>query len=251
METMFQEMTKREKLQYAMEELSQGKNREEVAAQLGYSTYRSLDNIFRDAGYTFDKTFGNYILKAGSEQKQNLHIKVSKADEVVALFAKKKWNAKEIAEKLDFENTRALALYMTSKGYVWAADRNNYIKNASAENEAIDLGEDSVTLSTDCPQVNGFGNSGDLFQYLVDNEHILKQLIEAAKRPSEPSGIPRYGVPGIFVTKSVHMSNQLDQMVRDFSSEKNIAQRDIFEVALVHFFQQYGYEREVKALLER
>ncbi len=47
------------------------------------------------------------------------------------------------------------------------------------------------------------------------------------------------------------MTNTLDQMVRDFSKEKNINQREIFEVALIEFFQKYGYAREVETLLQQ
>jgi hypothetical protein len=36
----------------------------------------------------------------------------------------------------------------------------------------------------------------------------------------------------------VHMVNTLDQMAREFSKEKNISQRDLFEVALIEFFQK-------------
>lgn len=67
---------------------------------------------------------------------------------------------------------------------------------------------------------------------------------------SESGKVARYAVPGIFVTKSVHMTN-LDQMVREYSKEKNNSQRDIFAVALNDFFQRYGYEREIETLLGR
>jgi hypothetical protein len=67
---------------------------------------------------------------------------------------------------------------------------------------------------------------------------------------SEAGQIPRYALPGAFVTKSVHMTNTLDQMVRDYSKEKNINQREIFEVALIEFFQKYGFECEVEAMLK-
>lgn len=44
------------------------------------------------------------------------------------------------------------------------------------------------------------------------------------------------------------MTNTLDQLVRDYSREKNISQRDVFTVALIDFFRRYGYEREVETL---
>lgn len=240
-------MSKREKLQYAKEEISRGRSREEVAKELGYSTYRSLDNAFRLEGYSFDKTIGNYILNVGNEQSSELHLKTSKADEVIALFAKKKWNAKKIAEKLEFENTRALALYMTSKGYVWNAKRENYMLESPEMKEERDEENEEVTSA----QPIEYGGNEDFFEYLQQNENVIRQLIEGAKDGKQLEGIPRFSVPGIFITKSVHMSNQLDKMVRDFSAEKNISQRDIFEVALIRFFQDFGFEREVQTLLAR
>lgn len=60
----------------------------------------------------------------------------------------------------------------------------------------------------------------------------------------------RVYLPGTFITKSVHMTNILDWMVRDFSQENNIHQQEIFEVALIEFLQKYGFEREVASLLE-
>ena len=57
---------------------------------------------------------------------------------------------------------------------------------------------------------------------------------------SDAGTIPRYALPGVVVTKSVHMVNPLDMMVRDFSREKNVPQRDIFAAALLEFFRKYG-----------
>lgn len=45
------------------------------------------------------------------------------------------------------------------------------------------------------------------------------------------------------------MTNVLDQMIRDFIQEKNINQREIFEVALIEFMQKYGFREEVDMLL--
>ena len=36
------------------------------------------------------------------------------------------------------------------------------------------------------------------------------------------------------------MSHDLDLLVRNFSKERNISQREIFEVALIEFFKKYG-----------
>ena len=89
-----------------------------------------------------------------------------------------------------------------------------------------------------------------MLDYLLDNEGVLRQLLGGENKIESQGSIPRYAVPGIFVTKSVHMINHLDQLVRDFSKEKNISQRELFEVALVEFFQKYGYKDEIETLIE-
>lgn len=53
---------------------------------------------------------------------------------------------------------------------------------------------------------------------------------------------------GVFATKSVHMVSPLDMMVRDFSREKNVSQRDMFAAALLEFFRKYSCKREVGQL---
>lgn len=98
------------------------------------------------------------------------------------------------------------------------------------------------------------GISGDykeLLDYLLEKEEILKQLLDEKEAIETDGIIPRYAIPGVFVTKSVHMTNHLDQLVRDFSKEKNISQRELFEVALVEFFQKYGYKEEIDRLMEQ
>jgi len=58
-------------------------------------------------------------------------------------------------------------------------------------------------------------------------------------------------VKSICGTKAMRMANVLDELARRFSQERNISQREMFEVALIEFFQRYGYRDEVeKYLLE-
>ena len=67
-----------------------------------------------------------------------------------------------------------------------------------------------------------------------------EKLVDMLIPQSDAGTIPRYALPGVVVTKSVHMVNPLDMMVRDFSREKNVSQRDIFAAALLEFFRKYG-----------
>jgi hypothetical protein len=45
------------------------------------------------------------------------------------------------------------------------------------------------------------------------------------------------------------MNHNFDLLARQFSEEKNISQRDIFEIALIDFFKKYGYHDKVKMLI--
>jgi hypothetical protein len=58
-------------------------------------------------------------------------------------------------------------------------------------------------------------------------------------------------VPGVLVTKSIHMSHLLDQLARDYGREKHVSQREVFEVALIEFFQKHVYHDEIKQLLAK
>jgi hypothetical protein len=40
-------------------------------------------------------------------------------------------------------------------------------------------------------------------------------------------------------------------MIRDFSDEKNISQKEIFEIALIDFLKKYGYHKEVSVMLSQ
>ncbi|MBT9148161.1 MAG: Tyrosine recombinase XerD [Syntrophomonadaceae bacterium] len=77
---------------------------------------------------------------------------------------------------------------------------------------------------------------------------LLKRLQNAEYQPavSETKNIPRYQVKGMYGTKAMRMANVLDELARRFSMERNISQREMFEVAVIEFFQKYGYREEVE-----
>jgi hypothetical protein len=87
-----------------------------------------------------------------------------------------------------------------------------------------------------------------LLEYLEDNKDQLKHLLQT----TDSKQIPHYNFQGgNTITKSVSISSNLDQLIRDFAKEMGVSQRVIFEVALIQFMERYGYARQVKRLLER
>jgi hypothetical protein len=81
-----------------------------------------------------------------------------------------------------------------------------------------------------------------LLEYLEDNKDQLKHLLQT----TDSKQIPHYNFQGgNTITKSVSMSSNLDQLIRDFAKEMGVSQRVIFEAALIQFMERYGYARQV------
>lgn len=179
---------------------------------------------------------------------------------VIELFDQEGADPKAIAKKLRFEDHRDLGRFMKLHGFVWSTERGNYVRErdetgAQAGNPSA---EKKTQRSSDgAPPLQEFTTSQEsleyylpLLRFLSRHQERLQVLLQKGPVLPQPGAIPRYAVPGVLVTKSVHMSHDLDMMVRNFSKEKNISQREVFEVALVEFFQRYGYAHEVRRLLE-
>jgi len=54
----------------------------------------------------------------------------------------------------------------------------------------------------------------------------------------------------MYGSKAMRLANVLDELTRRFSRERNISQREMFEVAIIEFFQKYGYRDEVEEFLD-
>lgn len=207
--------------EYIIQSLSEGTTREQLAKEFGHKDYRSLDMYMRRRGYTWDSELQNYIIKESkvkSNQFKNTEVQSGKVAEIISFF-NQGLDAKRVAEQTFFPSHHSLADYMKQKGYEWDHETKNYVrkvgvKNDSAENSLKE--ESSITINT-----------------------------------AQVEQVPRYLIPGIMKNKNVTMSHLLDQLLADYSREKNITQREIVEVALIEFFQKYGYVHEVKALLNR
>jgi hypothetical protein len=243
-----------DKVKKILELLGEGFSREEVAEQFRYSTYRSMDGYMSRKNFVWDKYKGTYV--PADAIKASLDVLVNfpsdRVRRVVMELNKEGANPKEVALKVGFENHLEMARYMKSKGFEWSQEAGNYI---SAFPTMPNDEEKVATASTDATLEGSLsiGNGGveqflPLLEWLASNKDGLQSLLGASVASGQ---IPRFTLQGLFVTKSVHMTNTLDQMVRDFSKEKNINQREIFEVALIEFFQKYGYVREVETLLQQ
>lgn len=203
--------------EYILHCLASGKKREQLAKEFGHKDYRSLDMYMRRSGYVWDSEMENYMIKESTIQFDAFKtdkVQSGKVMQVIELF-KQGLDAKKVAEQMFFSSHYSLADYMKQKGYGWNQEKKNYV---------WEMGK-------------------------VEDEDAIESKITSTASIVEQ--VPRYLIPGIVKNKNISMSHLLDQLMVEFSKVKNIKQREIVEVALVEFFQKYGYTHEVKALLQR
>lgn len=243
-----------DKVKKILQLLGDGLSREEVAEQFQYATYRSMDSYMSRKNFVWDKKKGTYI--PADARKASLETIVNfpsdRVRRIVMELNKEGADLKKVALKLGFDNHLEMASYMKSKGFEWSQEAKNYIPTSpTMPNDEEKVATASSDASLDSSLSVGDGSIEHflpLLEWLAMNKDGLQSLLGATVASGQ---IPRFTLSGTFVTKSVHMTNTLDLMVRDFSKEKNINQREIFEVALIEFFQKYGYEREVETLLQQ
>jgi hypothetical protein len=247
-----------EKVNEILRGLTIGKTREELAEEAGNSSWKSIDMYMRRHNFTWDSHKKNYVPKQ-EPIKQEVTADSSKAGHVISLLSKEGADVRSVAERIGFKNHRELAHYMNVKGYVWDSDINNYIKQVGEITQKVedhDTGNAEKESPSHTSNVKGLSKGNVELDSLERFLPLLEMLDKHRERlldfivPTSQTGvIPRFVVPGVAKTKTVHMMNTLEQLVVDFSREKNISQRELFEVALLEFFKKYGYEQEVERLL--
>lgn len=245
-----------DKLTIIQQYLASGMNRGEVALKLGYSGWRSLDIYMRRNGMRWNGTFNKYIneeeLQPVTEQiNQTDSSTPSKINKIISLFNDIDADPKQIARQAGFSDHIQMAGYMSSKGYSWSSDVNNYIKTADTNIETIKKEGSSTALKQDQPgDINLTGMEMHRYMRLMDilvkNEDRLMELLypETYSRT-----IPRYFVPGITRTKSFYMSDSLSKLLNEFCSSKNLSQKEVIEAALVEFLSKYSFKKEVDSLI--
>ncbi|WP_238882320.1 hypothetical protein [Clostridium sp. YIM B02551] len=232
------------KIQRVLELCKAGNNRHEVAKILGYKDYKGLQAYMKRYQYTWNDSIQNYQ-KLSEYEKQVKTERIlreyedeasSKPARIISMFSKK-LEARDIAKKQGFENHKTMASYMKARGYIWNNEKTNYERDSS--------------IIVDDEEENQSGrniHNSDIFQMLENNKEKLMELLNSYS--NDEMVMPRYVVGGLCVTKSVHMVTGLDLLIREYSTEKNISQKDMFQIAMIEFLKKYGYKREVGALIE-
>ena len=254
-----QDVMKNKRVQEILQGLTKGQTREELAEQFGHANYKTLDIYMRRRGFEWDSEHQNYRIattpkKTALVPTANVEVATvdtSKAYRIVQLIEQQEeLDLEKIAQLMKFDDYRQLAAYMKEQSYVWVQEKGNYVKEPKFE-KIVDEGktdcEELSLLSTETSEsFEGFAQYEGLLQMLKKNEIKLLELLQPYSAKGQ---IPRYTIRGgVAKTKTVQMVHSLGQLVVEFSSEHNMTQRELFEVALIDFFNKYGYEKQVEQL---
>lgn len=264
-----------EKLKRIQTLFDAGKTHTEIAKELGYTKMESYYRyIYRyDADLNYKKLFNKKGLSVVPKQELQAESKayravevipqtrenISKAESIQSLISRG-IDVREVAGKKRFRDVQEMADYMKTKGYIWSSSEKNYVlvpQEKQIQQQVIREKEEPYTmLEDDIRDIMNRGNEGGceclerygtVLKLLNDNKEKLQYLLNAKAASNE---IPRYMLGGTVVTKTFNLAQSLKELVIEFSQERNIQQKEIIEVALIEFFNKYGFREEVKSMLE-
>ena len=193
----------------------------------------------RRKGYAWNREKQVYELKGvkPTQGAEEVSSGTKKVRQVLRLFEEGK-DPKEVAKEVGFKNHLALAEYMQEKGYRWNHKTQRY------EQQVGELKEEEGAEKKE--PVSSGHQEDEVMQLLLNNKDKLAKMLQT----EESKKIPRYSLPGVCVSKTLQVSNRLNELIKEFTEQKNINHREFFEIAAIETLIKYGYEAEVKGILE-
>ena len=216
-----------------------GKSREQLAKLYGHKSWKTVDMFMRRKNYAWNGDKQVYEIKAKrpKEEDSTEEQTGSKRVRQVLKSFKEGKDAKRTAKELGFKNHLALAEFMKDKGYLWDHQESCYQFRGS---EAVK--DEPAKLSckdSENPELE------EMVHVLLNNRDYLDILYQLDSNKN----LPRYSLGDTRIAKTIHMSNRLNQLVMSFTTDKDINQREFFEIAAIEMMKNFGYEAEVKGLL--
>ena len=115
--------------------------------------------------------------------------------------------------------------------------------------------KDEVENNTNVKQLNF--ESEALEEVLIEMLQGINELKSGKKKAvnnnttdEETEELPRYKIEGNYKSKAFNMNSTLENMIIDFSKNRRISQKDIFEIAVVDFLLKYGEAEAVEDLFD-
>ncbi|MBG9545513.1 hypothetical protein ABE29_23010 [Cytobacillus firmus] len=250
-----------ERVNEILQGLAAGLTRDELAEMFGHTNYKSVDMYMRRKNFTWDSTKQTYVPKLPSAKEyKNKAMPHTKATIVIDMMKEPDFMIEEICKKAGFKDYKELAEYMTAKGYQWSPDDKNYKKKTGhvdrIEPKKVEVPPvqevklevvETKELQVNDDVINKLQSYLPLFDMLEKNK---EKLLELVMPMGQSDTIPRYIIPGRTSGKTIQMSESLQDMAVEYCNQRNIKQRELFEVAVIEFFQKYGFEYEIESLLK-
>lgn len=150
---------------------------------------------------------------------------------IIKAFNKENPDPKLIAKENGFKNHIEMADYLKSNNYTWDIENQNYTNPEIKEK-----------IKTQ----NKLEEFLPLLNYLYNKKEILYKIIN---QNDQSLKIPRYTLPGLSRTKAIHMNDNISMLLKKFSKEKNISQKEIVEASILEFLNKHGYQLEIQKII--
>jgi len=239
-------------------EMLRFKTRDEVAAELKYKSWKSLDMYMRRKNFAFDSQQGQYFPRKNRVEKPDpKSYAPTKVASIITAFEAEGIDPRMVARQEGFTDHREMAEYMKTKGYEWNIHKNNYVKTVGRVDVPVSVSQpETEPINPPVPAPVIQPTSGEIpegleeylpfLRYLYENRDELYQLLTGTR---DDGIIPRYALPGEVRTKAIYMSEVIAKLAGEFSKEKKVALKEVMEGALVEYLMKYGFKREVETLL--
>ncbi|SIT09286.1 hypothetical protein [Alicyclobacillus vulcanalis] len=228
--------------------LAEGKTRDEIAQMVGYKARRYLDQFMMRRGYRWSDEKATYVQRVEPKKKR----RGQKVARVIEAFQVEPYgDPKRIAEALGFASAFEMAQYMQAHGYLWSNTARNYVTQDRTQGEEPPSAEPDnarQAASNEGESVSlPLGDALELLGMLVKHRMKLERLLLHTEQGA--TDVPRYTIPGFSVVKSLHLSVELDRLLRTASQAWRMSQREILEAAVIEFLRKHGYDNVIQGLL--
>ena len=217
--------------------MNEGKSREELAKEFGHSDYRSLDIYMRRRHFRWNPDKQRYEPMATVLGEDWLESGAKGKVKEILSQLDSGLDPRTVAQNTGFRDHRALAEYMKKRGYVWEPDRKTYTPQRGAvpvDHDENKKPEDASIKRLSPSDRLTFEDCEPLLKMLLANQDKLRELLKVD--PSE-TALPRYLIPGRRITKSVVTVVPLDDLVKAYSKQYNVSQKEIYEIAAIVFLK--------------
>lgn len=223
-------------------------NPKDVAIKHGFKDHLNMTQYLKDKGYVWDPDNATYIntndpfanFERSLEDEgdwKGVHMELDQELDQEQVQPQKQKQEQNRDQELDKAEARGQAICSSNISNEKSKGRT-YEKPDRESRRELDGKLSAQEMEEYLP----------ILEMIKEHKYRLKELLE--DRP-EVGELPRYIIPGRKINKAIYMSMELESLVVSYSKEKNVKQTEILEVALVEFFLKYGYEAEIKALLDK